>query len=471
MGWGGGTVAGKSSKGANRLLFLSRNVWWFRQQVPTAVRKVIAGPQFIMVNLHTADVIEAKKRRDELEAQTAMQFRQVKTGRRATLELPGWKPSGPPKPSTLGPAERGAIWRETLAAYQDAGDDEGLSDARTFAADEAERLRDDAQRQAFTDAFTGREEVAHHLEAYLSTAGLAPKTTVERRGLVLRFARWAAAKGLTLDRIDRRQAGKYVGEEIDPLHPVTQTKHLTALRSYWKHLARRGHIELPPGLSLDDGWPWNGQQTVQTGKRVERGSRKEEERPFTDEEIKKLLYAPWPMKQTEWESHIRDALTISLLSGMRLAEVLTLWVEDVHDGVFDIQQGKTEAAARKVPIHPDLEAIVRRRTGGKDGKAWLFHELRTERDPGDTFGKRFKRFREAVGVDDKREGTRRSLVNFHSARRWFATKARHAGHPMETIKEVMGHAVDKKDVTLRAYAKEASEGQRRACVGDVLMPT
>ncbi|MGR3449397.1 MAG: DUF6538 domain-containing protein [Paracoccus sp. (in: a-proteobacteria)] len=95
-------MAGKSSKGATRLLFLSRNVWWFRQQVPAVVRTVISGPQFIMVNLHTADVIEAKRRRDELEAQTAMQFRQIKMGRRVTLELPGWKPSGPPKPATLG---------------------------------------------------------------------------------------------------------------------------------------------------------------------------------------------------------------------------------------------------------------------------------------------------------------------------------------------------------------------------------
>ncbi|MGR3248549.1 MAG: tyrosine-type recombinase/integrase [Paracoccus sp. (in: a-proteobacteria)] len=464
-------MAGKSSKGATRLLFLSRNVWWFRQQVPAVVRTVISGPQFIMVNLHTADVIEAKRRRDELEAQTAMQFRQIKMGRRVTLELPGWKPSGPPKPATLGPAQRGALWRDVIVEAKAADDDEQFELARDLAADEAEALRDDAQRRAFNDAFTGREEVGHHLEAYLATAKLAPKTTAERRGLVLRFARWADAKGLTLDRIDRRQAGKYVSEQIDPLHPVTQTKHLTALRSYWKHLARRGHIDLPPGLSIDDGWPWNGQQTVQTGKRVERGSRKEEERPFTDEEVKKLLTAPWPMKRPEWESQIRDALTISLLSGMRLAEVLTLWVEDVHDGVFDIQQGKTEAAARKVPIHADLEEIVKRRTEGKDGTEMLFHELAAERDAGDTFGKRFKRFRESVGVDDKREGTRRSLVNFHSARRWFATKARHAGHPMETIKEVMGHAVDKKDVTLRAYAKEASEGQRRACVGDVNLPT
>ncbi|SCX87650.1 tyrosine-type recombinase/integrase [Paracoccus tibetensis] len=463
-------MAGKSSKGANRLLLLSRNVWWFRQQVPAAVRKVIAGPQFIMVNLHTADVIEAKKRRDELEAQTAMQFRQIKMGRRTTLELPGWKPSGPRKAATLGPSERGAIWRETLAAYEDADDDEALSFARSVAEDEADQLRNDTQRRAFADALTGREEVAHHLDTYLSTAGLAPKTTEERRGLVMRFARWATDKGLTLDRIDRRQAGKYVGEVIDPMHPVTQKKHLTSLRSYWKHLARRGHIDLPPGMPLDDGWPWNGQQTVKTGKRVERGSKKEEERAFTDEEVKKLLYSPWPMKRPEWESQIRDALIISLLSGMRLAEVLTLWVEDVHDGVFDIQQGKTEAAARKVPIHPDLEEIVKRRVAGKTGKDWLFHGLKTERDPGDTFGKRFKRFREGVGVDDKREGTRRSLVNFHSARRWFTTKARHAGHPRETIAEIVGHAADKKDVTFGVYAKGASEVQRRACVGDVKLP-
>lgn len=275
-------MAGKSKRGGERHLWLQGNVFWFRQALPAAVHRVVGGPKFVRVNLATADVIEAKRRRDELEAQTAMQFRQIKMGRRTTLELPGWKPSRPPKPTTLGPAERGAIWRKTLAAYQDEDDDEALSFARSVAEDEADQLRNDTQRRAFNDALTGREEVAHHLDVYLSTAGLAPKTTEERRGLVMRFARWAADKGLTLDRIDRRQAGKYVGEVIDPMHPVTQTKHLTALRAYWKHLGRRGHIDLPPGMPLDEGWPWNGQQTVKTGKRVERGSKKDEERAFTE---------------------------------------------------------------------------------------------------------------------------------------------------------------------------------------------
>lgn len=464
-------MAGKSKKGGERLLLLQRNVWWFRQQVPAVVRERIGSKQFIMVNLRTADVVEAKRRRDELESQTRIQFRHIKMGRRATLELPGWKPESAPRQATMGPAERGAMWREALADARAADDPTAFEIARDLAADEAEAFgNDDAKRRAFSDAFTGREEVDHHLETYLSTAGLAPKTTGERRGLVQKFARWAAGKGLILDRIDRRQAGKYVTEAIDPLHPVTQTKHLTALRQYWVYLAKRGHIDLPAGEDRNSGWPWDGQQTEKRGKRVERGSKVEEERPFTDNEVSKLLYAPWPMKKPDWESQIRDATAISLLTGMRLAEVLTLWVGDVDGDWIDIKEGKTEAAARRVPIHPDLKAIVQRRTEGKAATDWLFHELRTERDPGDTFGKRFKRFREGVGVDDRREGVRRSLVNFHSARRWFATKARHAGHPKETIAQIVGHKADKSDVTFGVYAREASEGQLKACVGDVKLP-
>jgi integrase len=167
---------------------------------------------------------------------------------------------------------------------------------------------------------------------------------------------------------------------------------------------------------------------------------------------------------------ITDALRISLLSGMRMAEVLTLWVEEAHDGVFDIKQGKTTAAARKVPIHPDLKEIVERRTEGKQPKDWLFHELALERDPGDTFGKRFNRYRKHLKVDDVRPGKRRSLVNFHSARRWFVTEARHAGQPLDTIKDVVGHAPDKKDITFGVYTKGASEGQLRACVEAVKLP-
>ena len=68
------------------------------------------------------------------------------------------------------------------------------------------------------------------------------------------------------------------------------------------------------------------------------------------------------------------------------------------------------------------------------------------------------------------EGSRRSLVNFHSARRWFTTKARHAGQPKETIADVIGHAPDRQDITFGVYAKDASEAQKRECIEAVSMP-
>jgi hypothetical protein len=156
---------------------------------------------------------------------------------------------------------------------------------------------------------------------------------------------------------------------------------------------------------------------------------------------------------------------------MRMAEVLTLWTEEVQGDFFDIQQGKTRSAARKVPIHPDLKEIVERRTKDKGPKAWLFHELADERDPGDTFGKRFNRYRKHLKVDDVRDGKRRSLVNFHSARRWFVTQARHAGQTVETVKDIVGHVSDKKkDITFGVYTQGASQQQMRDCVEAMKLP-
>ncbi len=472
-------MAGRSKNAGRRLLVLKHNRWWFRREIPEALRKGLGKGRFWMVNLGTSDLREAQRIRDELERETSETFAHVRAGR-------------PVAAAALSARERGILHREAIAAVvedQQDGPDAplGLYDVAVVSAeDAADSLPTPEERAAFLDALHGHEPVDAHLDAYLDLAQLAPKTRNERRGLVGLLAKWAAAqrpKALTLDRMDRRQAGRYVSEVIDKLHPATQTKHLTALRGYWKYLAARGLIELPPGEPRGSGWPWNDQQLENRGKRVERGSQAAKERAFTDDEIRALLYGPDPEgMRADHIPAIRDALRISLLSGMRMAEVLTLWVEEVREEpegaerpgeaglVFDIQQGKTEAAARRVPVHPDLVELVKRRTAGKDGKAWLFHELARERDPGDTFGKRFHRFRKLLGVDDVRPGQRRSLVNFHSARRWFVTTARHAGQPKETVADVVGHVPDEKDVTFGVYTSGASSAQMRACVEAVQLP-
>lgn len=470
-------MAGKSNKGALRLLRLQGQVWWFKRDVP-ADCQTIYGKNVWMENLATSDVRVAKERRDELEDETRRAFAEMRLGR--------WS-----KGQGLSPADRGALWREQIVPLSEAR--KGLNEKTTPTLEErklgwdltpeemapddlelavfaAEAERDNlrgAERAAFESALSGHVPVERHLDDYLKAAKISESYKKARRGLINMFARWCADENLMLDKITRREAGRYVTAKIDPMHPKTGSQHLLALRQYWLFLAARGHV------SGDDEIvkPWTGQVLQDKGRRVERGSR-DVERPFSEEEVRALLYSPFPPKMdAAHASQIVDALTISLLTGMRLEEILTLWVEEVRDGVFDIQQGKTDAAARKVPMHPALREIVKRRTEGKAPTDWLFHELSNERDPSDTFGKRFRRYRLHLGVDDKREGKRRSLVNFHSARRWFITSARHRGQPKETIQDVVGHRPDKKDVTFGIYTPGASPEQWRACVAAVQLPS
>jgi integrase len=82
--------------------------------------------------------------------------------------------------------------------------------------------------------------------------------------------------------------------------------------------------------------------------------------------------------------------------------------------------------------------------------------------------KAFGAYRKAVGVDERRPGKRRSLVNFHSFRRWFITKAERAGIPEPTIMTVVGHK--RPGMTFGVYSGGPQWEQLRACVEAVKLP-
>lgn len=462
-------MAGKSNKGAMRLLDLRGQVWWFKKAIPADCRRAFGGRGTYLVNLRTSDVRVAKQRRDELEAECNDYFRQVREGVQT---------------SAPSPAEWGQHYRDTLRTMSDeqrqSSPDE-LSDydvAVLAAEDRAEHYRGN-DRRAFNDALKGREPVKQHVEAYLDANPVAPKTKNERRGLVGRFARWCEAEGLKLPDIDRRAVGRYVEAVIQPMHPRTAKKHLTALRGYWDYLRRRGHVA---GREKRDN-PWNDQYETPAGSRgAARGRKKERE--FTRDEVVALLYgAPENGIGSKFDEVTRQVATIGLLSGMRQGEIVTLQVGDIVDDagdgygrVFDLKASKTEAGIRMVPVHPHLNKLVDALVTGEDGKRrpdddWLFAEFSTMTSPGDTFGKRFRLYREARGVAENREGQRRSAVNFHSTRRWLVTEAERAGQPVTTVALVVGHVTEKReDITFGVYSGGASGAQRRACIEAVTLP-
>lgn len=460
------------AKTSRQYLVLRGLKYWFKRDIPAAIRPHFGGVTAYLVNLETGDIREAMKRRDEIRRETDRLYRDAREGR-----------SIAPASDTI--QEKAELWAKEIAEARDDPhswtakitgrpgadvEDHEVNDPRELVEREAESIEQThgaEGRDRFLNLVQGNVDVEHHMEAYLKEARLAPKTTDERRNLIKRFAAWAKLKGLSLRQIDRSKAGTYFSEAIAPLNERTARKHHGAVKLYWDFLVARGHVR---GTN-----PWEGQRMPDRGRRVERGG-KVDERAFNEAEMKTLLYSAFPrgMKK-EFEDQIKDAVRIAALSGLRLAELVTLWVEecpldDEGNGYFDIRQGKTAAAARRVPMHPDLMEIVKRRKEGKGAQDWLFHELAKERNAGDVFGKRFANYREKLKVDDKRPGQRRSLVNFHSFRRWFVTQAEQSGIPESTISSVVGHEEGRKSITLGVYSGGPAWQQMCACVGAVKLP-
>lgn len=453
--------------GPDRHLSLKGLTWWAKLEIPKDCRATFAGKTALPESMGTGDIRQARARRDEFERDTKAIFAAIRAGT--------YDPQG----KAVASLARGALWRETLAQMRD---DPQLPDGALEAAEHAEEAEREtlggAERVVYDRALRGVCAFDHHATAYLKSIKLAEKTTKERAGLLALVASWFTQKGLTLDRIGRREVGRYCSEVLEDLHPVTGKKRLGAAKGYWDWLVTKGHA---PTL---DGNPWAGQLPASKKRRVEREDLEEqEERPFTDAEVVTLLTARWPHRQAERNRPIiLDGLTMGLLSGLREAEVANLRVGDIvktegcPHGVLMVRAGKSASAIRRVPVHPGLAAMLQRRCAGKVSSDMAFHDLWELRKDGvgsaaDTFGKAFGRYRRSLGVDDKREGKRRSLVNFHSARRWFATKAGQADVQTDTIAALIGHSKKGSEnaMTLR-YIKGLTDAQLFAAVVSVKLP-
>lgn len=336
----------------------------------------------------------------------------------------------------------------------------------------AEEGRDRAK--AFADIAMGRATpLKHHVETWLSEPGKrgtvrAPRTVMEYRAILDSFALWLGGEGLgsTVQSVTRVVAGRYVSSlHKQKLSPARMRDILAALSTYWDWLAGKGFAQKGSN-------PWKEQDIpkVQKGHALKAvfddESDDDELRPFTDDELV-TLFTKAP------DAGMRDLMALAALSGMRIAEACSLTVGQCAEGIFDVRGTKTKAARRKVPIHPDLQALVDRRREGKGPEDWLLDEAG---EP-DKFGKRspnmsaaFYRFRKRVKVDEKAPGKTVSLVNFHSFRRWFVSEAVKAGTPVHVIRQVVGHEQPKNDVTLGTYFKGELTEAKRACVAAVMLP-
>lgn len=236
------------------------------------------------------------------------------------------------------------------------------------------------------------------------------------------------------------------------LAPRTVKKYVTRLSLYWKWLEYGYFVTENPWLQVEVD--------------IEDTPTEELERSFTNAEIAKLLMGPAPKE-------LHDVMMIGALTGARLDAIVDLKVSDTEGNFFVFKPQKKEKNRRRVPIHSALRQLVERRREGKKPDDEFFPEY--PRNTKDSLRERsfktsnyFTIYRRKVGVDARVPGRRRSLVNFHSFRRWFTTRAEQAGVDTNLLSAIVGHK--RGSITLDGYSEGPEVQMARLAIEFVKLP-
>jgi integrase len=369
--------------------------------------------------------------------------------RRAIIES-----GGDPREASDDPSFGEEVARRAGDPFEVEAFDDELGEVVTREAYDEGRLRD---ARAFAGVVTGKRiPVGAELDRYFAGSGHTKRYQSRTRLAARRLEAWLSDRpeGNHVGAVTRREAGHFVDYLSETCKTsVTAGSLLSSLSSYWAWMKQKGEA--------DDN-PWKDQPRP-----LVKGAVKSAKRPFTDNEVVKLLSG------TTYGT-LHELMRIAALSGLRIGEIGRLTVADCDGGVFDIRDTKTKAGERRVPIHTHLRPIVAARSAGKPAEAFLFDELKAspgrERERTAKASERFTEYRRAIGIDERGETQRQANADFHSFRRWFITKAEQAGQQPHIISAVAGHAEGRQGMTLGRYSKGPSDDQLRDVVESVQLP-
>lgn len=372
--------------------------------------------------------------------------------------------------------EQGKLWREAILSYPGTGQPDDYTPRDVLVDFELEKVAAEhgEEKAALLLAIAeGKHSLLQPIIEDMIIDRRYPRRSAEKaRHVGRKLTEWCEERGLapSAQSFDLQQARLFFRETfiVPNVNATTANDFAKMAGRIWRYMFEAG--QLPEAAST----PWDKQRIpVDTKKLAATGQRK---RPFTNEEVATLLDGvtdePFP-----------DFMRVAALSGMRPAEIARLTVDDVTDGVFNIREGKTAAAIRKVPIHSGLNQIIEKRLAGKTAGSRLFDDLPGTMDdlPFAALSKRFTRRRRKLGIGEKRDNNRQDTADFYSFRRWFIRRACEAlekgalGFTPWTLAQVVAHSVDEDGelplaLTMRRYPGEASEEAKRACVEAVTLP-
>ena len=256
-----------------------------------------------------------------------------------------------------------------------------------------------------------------HIEDYLASRDVTPKTTdMQRRDLKLFAQTFEFAKNAT-----RPKILDWVNVELttsQSLSVATVSRMISACRGYWDYLERHKGLTLEP--------PFN-KVLPSKSRRKTKTAIEAEGRAFRVADYHKL------MASCEHPA-LTDLIHLGAYTGCRIEELCSLKLENVLADRLQIENAKSQAGWRTIPIHKDIAQTVARLVDTSDD-GYLLSGLTFNKYGGrsNAIGKRFGRLKKALGYSEN--------YVFHSLRKGFATQLENANIPLNVSARLMGHEI------------------------------
>lgn len=286
-----------------------------------------------------------------------------------------------------------------------------------------------------------------HLDAWAATLEVEPKTKDMSKSDVRRLA----ARFPTLEQIARKEVRLWCDDLIqtEGLKPKTVTRILSAVRGYWRYLQT---IEAAP----EEAEPFSRLNLPKASKKKNTA---EDRQPFDPTDVVRLAAEAEKLR----DRTLADLIRLSMWTGARIEELCSLAIDKVGAGWFEVEDAKTEAGWRRVPIHSQLEETMARLVAdSSDG--YVLSGL-TENKYGDrsnAVGKRFGRLKTSLGF-------RPHIHVFHSIRKTVVTIFENAGVPENVVADIIGH--EKPSITYGVYSGGASLDTKKEAMERLAYPT
>jgi integrase len=260
--------------------------------------------------------------------------------------------------------------------------------------------------------------LSEHIQDFVQSLSNEPKTIDMKRRDVERFSKkFKYAHDITIAAV-----AEWVQEDLiekDQLSPATCKRIISACSGYWTYLQRKKGLDIPP--PFERVVPRQGSK-ADRAKAIRR-------KHFIEGDFRSLITA------AAEDAPLVDLIILGAYTGARIEEICSLKITNVHSNQLHIEDAKTDAGWREIPIHSKIVSLVGRLKGeSMDGYLLSGLTFNKYGDRSNAIGKRFGRLKTACGYD-------RNYV-FHSFRKSVATQLENAGIPENVTARLLGHELN-----------------------------